>query len=73
MRSETICQVLLLDTQRKSDPKVRRGLKILIILSLDVEVGLRMITYRANFRSLLANHDMSAVSALPDHVAVFGE
>ena len=32
-----------------------------------------MITYRTYFRSLLADADMSAVSALPDHIVIFGE
>ena len=32
-----------------------------------------MITYRADFRSFLANTDMAAVRTLPDHIAISGK
>ena len=35
-----------------------------------LEVCLRMLAYRAHFRSFLADDDMSAVAALPDDIIV---
>ena len=34
------------------------------------EIALRMLAYRAELRSLLADHDMTAVRALPHHILV---
>ena len=45
----------------------------LIIFCLYLEVSLRMVTYGAYFRSLLTNHDMTAIGTLPDHVAILRE
>ena len=41
-----------------------------IIGCVDLEICLRMLADRAEFRCLLANHDMSAVAALPDYIIV---
>ena len=43
---------------------------LLVVLSLNLEVSLRMNTYWAYLRSLLAYVDVTAVRALPDHIAV---
>ena len=43
---------------------------LLIILSLNLEVRLWMSTYWTKLRSLLANDDVTAVRALPDHIAL---
>lgn len=42
----------------------------LVILSIDLEEALRMHADWAYLRSLGADHDMSAVAALPDTVTV---
>ena len=46
---------------------------LLIVLSLNLEVSLRVSTYRANLWSLLADYDVTAVRALPDHIALTRE
>ena len=38
-----------------------------------MEICLRMSTDRADFRCLLANHNMSTVRTLPDHIPVSGK
>lgn len=43
---------------------------LLIVLSLDLEEALCVVANRADFRSFLADDDVSAVSALPNAVAV---
>ena len=43
------------------------------ILGFDLEICLRMVANRTHFGSFLANHDMTAVAALPDHLLVAGE
>lgn len=45
----------------------------LVIFSLYLEICLRMCTDRANLRGFPAYADMSAVGALPYHVAVLGK
>ena len=45
----------------------------LIILGLHLEISLRMRTHRAHLGSLLSYADVTAVSALPDGVAVLWE
>ena len=45
----------------------------LVILSLHLEVCLRMRAYRADLGSLLADHNVAAVAALPDRIAFLGE
>ena len=52
--------------------KDRKGRKS-VVFSLDGEVALGMIAHGADFGGLLADHDVAAVAALPDHVAVAGE
>ena len=47
--------------------------KISIVFGLDLEVALRVIAYRTGVGSLGTDYDMSAVCALPYHVAVSGE
>ena len=42
----------------------------LIVLSLNLEVCLRMNTYWTYLRCLLAYVDVTAVRALPDHIAI---
>ena len=41
----------------------------LIVFGLDLEICLRVVANRANFGSLLAYADVTAVGALPDAVA----
>ena len=41
-----------------------------VVLSDKLEICLRMIADRADARGLLADHDMSAVPALPDHLSI---
>ena len=43
---------------------------ILVVSRMNHEVALCMLAYRAHLRSLLANHDMTAVRALPHHILV---
>src|SRR5699024_7726416 len=45
----------------------------LVILSLHLEVCLRMSAYRADLGSLLADHNVAAVAALPDRIAFLGK
>ena len=45
----------------------------LVIVSLEFKVGFRMCADRADLGRLPANHDMSAVGALPYTVAVAGK
>ena len=45
----------------------------LIVFSLDLEISLGMCANGAYFRSLLANNNVAAVRALPDHVAITRE
>lgn len=47
--------------------------RLLIVLSLYLEIALRMLAYRTNLRSLLAYDNVAAVRALPNHVLVAGE
>ena len=42
----------------------------LIILGLDLEIGLGMVAHGAHLGCLLANNDVAAVAAVPNHVAV---
>ena len=44
--------------------------RILVVLSLNLEVALWVVADWANLWSLLAYYDMTAVRALPDAVAV---
>lgn len=44
-----------------------------IIFRFELEISLRMLAHRADFRRALAYHDVAAVGALPDHIAVAGE
>ena len=46
---------------------------LLIVLCMDKEVRLRMLADRAKLRSLLADDDMAAIAALPDHVLIARE
>ena len=46
---------------------------VLVVLSLNLEVGLRMVADRADVGSLLANDDVATVGTLPDDVAVLRE
>ena len=48
-------------------------LYLLIVLLLNLEVCLRMSTYRAHLWSLLADVDVTTVRALPDHITVTRE
>ena len=41
-----------------------------IVLRVNPEVGLRMFADRAHLRSFLSDHDVAAVSALPDDIIV---
>ena len=41
-----------------------------IVLGLDLEVGLGMVAHGAHLGSLLANHHVAAVAALPNGVTV---
>ena len=41
-----------------------------VVLANKLKISLWMCTYRANTRCLLANNNVSAVSALPDHLAI---
>ena len=43
---------------------------LLEISRMDHKVALRMLAYRAELRSLLSDNYMTAVRALPHHVAV---
>ena len=43
---------------------------LLVILSLNLEICLRMYTYWTYLRCLLAYVDVAAVRALPDHIAI---
>ena len=45
----------------------------LIVPCFNLEVALRVVANWANLRSLLANYDMAAVSALPDAIAITRE
>ena len=45
----------------------------LIIFSFDLEICLWMRAYRTKLRSLLADYNVSAVCALPNHIAIAGE
>jgi hypothetical protein len=47
--------------------------KLLIVSSMDQEVRLRMLANRTKLRSLLADNDMAAIAALPDHVLIARE
>ena len=46
------------------------GLVILIVGALNLEVTLWMLTNRTYLRSLLADNNVTAVAAFPDHVLV---
>jgi len=43
---------------------------LLVISRMNHEIALCMLAYRADLRSLLADHDMTAVRALPHHILV---
>lgn len=45
----------------------------LIVFRFDLEIRLRVITYRANLRRVFSNMDVSAIRALPNRIAVSGE
>ena len=42
----------------------------LIVLGLDLEIGLWVVADGTLLGSLLANHDMAAVRALPDYITI---
>ena len=46
---------------------------LLIVLSVDLEEALRMVADGAYFRSILADHDVTTVAALPDALIVARE
>ena len=45
----------------------------LIIHGAELEIALRVIADRANFRSVFADHDMTAVTAFPDGEVITDE
>ena len=47
--------------------------KVSIVLSLDLEISFGVLAHGANLRSLGANHDVTAVGALPNLVAIAAE
>ena len=55
----------------RADVKKSGGLSV--ILSQNGEVSLRVVAYGADLGGLLADADVTAVTALPDGVAVAGE
>ncbi len=55
---------------KEKGPSFLRSLFSLIILRLDLEVSLWVVTDRTYIGRLLADDDVSAVGALPDDVAI---
>ena len=45
-------------------------IQLLIISRVNLEIALCMFAYRANLRCFLANHDVTAVAALPNHILI---
>ena len=58
---------------RKIPDRVGDFYVLSVIFSLDLKIGLGMCANGANVGGVLANHDMTAISALPDHLAIAGE
>ena len=49
------------------------GSRALVIFRLNLEVALRMVAGGTDLGSLLADDDMAAVAALPDHITLARE
>jgi len=65
-----------LRAQKSGRPRPGRPLRFAIgsiILGAELEIGLRMAAHRADLRGVLADMDMAAVGAFPDHDGAFFE